>query len=265
MHKLSRQIRFSVNPFLDQTAVGDNSYSSKPCGEGLALYFALWVELQAQVNPDTGFVVNVVEIDKVIRKSAVGVFADFVTERFRNAKHVSLSDVCELLNQVWPVIDSGFGNAQLTALGLQLNPSRKIMIEMGNDPMIYFSEKFEFAAMHKLWNNSFTDKENFDVFGKCANPSGHGHNYVVEVTIEKEKLDESFRIGSFEDIVTKEFIDLVDHKNLNEDVAEFAETIPTVENIAAFAWQKLSEKIGSARLSKVTVWESDRTSCTYRG
>jgi len=265
MHKLSRQIRFSVNPFLDDTTVGDNSYSAKPCGEGLALFFALLVELEAQVDPQTGFVVNVVEIDKVIRKSAVGVFADFVTERFKQGMHVSLKDMYALLAQVWPVINNRFSNAQLTKLGLQLNPYRKISIEMGNQKMTYFSEKFEFAAMHKLWNESFTDEKNFEVFGKCANPTGHGHNYVIEVTIEKPEPDGSFKIGSFESLVKKEFIDLVDHKNLNLDVDYFGETIPTVENIAVFAWNTLSKKIDFARLSQVTVWESDRTSCTYRG
>jgi 6-pyruvoyltetrahydropterin/6-carboxytetrahydropterin synthase len=223
------------------------------------------VELQSQVDPDTGFVVNVVEIDKVIRKSAIGVFTDQVTEHFRNGKHVSLTDMYGLLAEVWPVINSGFGNAELTKHGLELNPSRKISIEMGNKTMTYFSEKFEFAAMHKLWNKSFTDEKNFEVFGKCANPSGHGHNYVIEVTIEKQKLDDSLQIGSFEKVVTKEFIDLVDHKNLNVDVPEFVDTIPTVENIAVFAWNVLSKKIDFARLSQVTVWESDRTSCTYCG
>ena len=265
MHNLSRQIRFSVNPFLEKTAVGHNSYSSKPCGEGLALYFALWVDLQAQVNPETGFVINVVVIDKVIRKSAVRVFADFVTERYRQSSHVSLSDMYALLSKAWPVINSQFGNTSLTKLGLQLNPLRKISIEMGNQTMSYFSEKFEFAAMHKLWNKSFSDEKNFEIFGKCANPSGHGHNYVIEVTIEKENIGDSFKIGAFEKIVSKEFINLVDHKNLNVDVAHFADTIPTVENIAVFAWNILSEKIDSARLSQVTIWESDRTSCTYRG
>ena len=67
------------------------------------------------------------------------------------------------------------------------------------------------------------------------------------------------------EIVTENFIDLVDHKNLNEDVKHFNETIPTVENIASFAWDCLSKKIDFARLSQVTVWESDRTSCTYTG
>jgi len=207
----------------------------------------------------------VVEIDKVIRKSAVGLFTDFVKERFRQAKHISLPDMYTLLAEAWPVINSGFGNAELTRLGLQLNPSRKISIEMGNDTMTYFSEKFEFAAMHKLWNKSFSDEKNFEIFGKCANPAGHGHNYVIEVTIEKQNPDETFKIGAFEDVVTREFINLVDHKNLNKDIAEFSGTIPTVENIAVFAWNSLSKKIDFARLSQVTVWESDRTSCTYRG
>ena len=265
MHKLSREIRFCVNPFLEETAVGDNSYSSKPCGEGLAMYFALLVDLESEVDVETGFVVNVVEIDKVVRESAVGVFSDFVRERFREGRHVSLADMFGALGEVWPVISGRFGSARLTKLGLQLNPFRKISIEMGNETMLYFSEKFEFAAMHKLWNSEFSDEKNFEVFGKCANPNGHGHNYVIEVTVEKENFDESFSIGAFESVVSDEFISLVDHKNLNLDVSGFADKIPTVENIAVFAWKVLGKRIDFARLSAVTVWESDRTSCSYRG
>lgn len=265
MHKLSRQIRFSVNPFLDETETGFNSYASKPSGEGLAIYFALWVELAAQADPDTGFVVNVVEIDKVVRRSSVGAISDFIKGRYRNCQNISLTDLYDVLRKNAPVISDKFGDAKLTSMTLELNPFRKITIETENNKMAYFSEKFEFAAMHKLWNESFSEEKNFDVFGKCANPSGHGHNYVIEVTVENQNFDESFGIGRLEKTVSEEFIDLVDHKNLNVDVDYFSAKIPTVENIAVFAWERLSKKITNARLSSVTVWESDRTCCTYSG
>lgn len=265
MHRLSRQIRFSVNPFLDETETGSNSYASKPSGQGLAIYFALWVELAATVDPDTGFVVNVVEIDKAVRRTSVGVISDFIKERYSQRQNISLADIYSLLREIAPAISDKFGDAKLISITLELNPFRKITIEMENNMKASFSEKFEFAAMHKLWNDSFSEDKNFDIFGKCANPSGHGHNYVIEVTVEKQNPDELFSIGTLEKTVSNEFIDLVDHKNLNVDVDYFSTTIPTVENIAVFAWERLNEKIADARLSSVTVWESDRTCCTYSG
>lgn len=131
--------------------------------------------------------------------------------------------------------------------------------------MIYFSEKFEFAAMHKLWNRDFSEQKNFDIFGKCANPAGHGHNYVVEVTVKAKEAQNKFSYGEFERVVDSEFIQAVDHKNLNEDTRFFKEHIPTVENISVFAWDSLKDKFADVSLHSVTVWETDRTSCTYYG
>jgi 6-pyruvoyltetrahydropterin/6-carboxytetrahydropterin synthase len=131
--------------------------------------------------------------------------------------------------------------------------------------MIYFSEKFEFAAMHKLWNDDFSEERNLEVFGKCANPAGHGHNYVVEVTVKKPVGGNGFGIGDFEKTVDDELIGVLDHKNLNVDIAEFSEANPTVENIAASAWNRLAGKFAEATLHCVTVWETDRTYCSYYG
>ncbi len=142
--------------------------------------------------------------------------------------------------------------------------------------MIYFSEKFSFAAGHKLWNDQFSKKRNLEIFGKCANPAGHGHNYVVEVTIKVSGVGgrgsgirdqgsgiRDFCIGDFERVVNDQLIKMLDHRNLNVDVAEFAKTIPTVENIAAFAWARLVGKFSGAALACVTVWETDKTRCSY--
>ncbi len=135
-----------------------------------------------------------------------------------------------------------------------------------NEPhVLYFSEKFEFAAMHKLWNDAFSSERNFEVFGKCAHPSGHGHNYIVDVTVSMPADVQGFEAGRFQQTVDTELIGLLDHKNINADLDAFRETIPTVENLAAFAWQRLVGKFDPATLHSVTIWESDRTYCTYRG
>jgi len=244
--------------------MGFNSYASKPCGEGLSFYFNLWVEVIGGLEPDTGFVVNVSRIDRSVRRFVVSIFDEHIKKSFDRGEHVSLMEIFEILRRAWGVLGDKFGSAKLSKLRLQLNPFRTVAIESEDIEVFYFSEKFEFAAMHTLWNDKFSKEKNFELFGKCANPAGHGHNYVVEVTVQRAGGDDDFRISDFENIVDDEFISLVDHKNLNADVAEFEEKNPTVENIAAFAWKRLAGKLGAGKLSKVTVWETDRTYCTYQ-
>ena len=265
MHKAGRQVRFSINPFLAKDSDGFNSFASKPAGEGLSIFFELSVEVAGEVEPSTGFVVNVIDIDKKVREFVVPIFAERIRENYRRGKHIGLLEIAELLRSSWGQLADKFGAAKISQLSLKLNPFRKVTIKPEDNKMIYFSEKFEFAATHKLWNDEFSDKRNFDVFGKCANPAGHGHNYVVEVTIKAREGEDSFRIGEFEKIVDDKVVKVVDHKNLNVDVAEFSKTNPTVENIAAFAWNKLAGKFGEAELDCVTVWETDKTYCSYCG
>jgi len=264
-HRLVREVRFSVNPFSAGGSDGFNSYSSKPCGEGLCFYFGLCVELAGEVDGETGFVVNVVDIDSEVRRSFVPIFADRIRESFAKGQTLSLCGLFEILTAGWSLLKDRFGERQLRRLSLLLNPFRKITIESEDCEMVYFSEKFEFAAMHKLWNDSFSEQRNMEVFGKCANPTGHGHNYVIEVTIKAAATGGEIEIGRFEKIVADEFVSMVDHKNLNVDVCEFGQMNPTVENIVSFAWKRLLGKFGSAELANITVWENDRTSCSYKG
>jgi 6-pyruvoyltetrahydropterin/6-carboxytetrahydropterin synthase len=265
MHKLSRRIRFSINPFLPQDCTGHNSYSSKPAGEGLSIFFELCVELTGEVERTTGFVVNVLDIDKQVRDVVVPIFGRRVREYFRRGEHIGFSGITEILRQTWRQLDGKSGSSQLSKLTLALNPFRKVALDSGDGKMMYFGEKFEFAATHKLWNDEFSDEHNLEVFGKCANPAGHGHNYVVEVVVGVPEGESDFRISDFERIVDDELIKIVDHKNLNVDVAAFGKINPTVENIAVFAWSKLVGKFSRAELHCVTIWETDKTWCSYCG
>ncbi len=265
MHTLARRVRFSINPFLSQDSIGFNSFSSKPAGEGLSIFLELSVELAGAVEPSTGFIVNVSDIDRHVRESVVPIFTERIQADFHKAKHIGFSDVAVLLRSSWSRLADKFGKAMLSRLSLKLNPFREVAMHSQDTGLIYFSEKFEFAAMHKLWNDDFSKQRNFEVFGKCANPTGHGHNYVVEVTIKKPIGDSLFSIADFEKIVDDELIKVVDHKSLNVDVPEFNKLNPTVENIAAFAWAKLAGKFGQTSLHCITVWETDRTYCSYYG
>ena len=262
---LGRQIRFSVNPFLPQDTPGHNAYCSKPAGEGVALFLQLDVEIVGPVDPQTGFVMNVVEVDRAARQFAVPVFAEKIRESYRQGRSVGFTETVRLLALAWGHLAEKFTPARLNQLALSLNPFRKITMDTATPATVRFSEKFEFAAMHKLWNDQFSDERNFEVFGKCANPTGHGHNYIVEVTVAVPSDGVGFQTGAFQKVVDSQLIDVIDHKNLNADLPEFGKTIPTIENLAAFAWSRLVDKFTGATLHSVTIWESDRTYCTYTG
>ena len=266
MHKLARQIRFAISPF-KAIVKGANSYCAKPTADGLSLFFALWVELKGSANKDTGFVVNVADIDRIVRNKAVGIFDEYVKNCLAvagTATNCGFEQIAQLLSQVWKTIEKDFLPAKIDSLTIELMPARKIGIKerMGN--MLYFSEKFEFAASHTLWNDKFSDSEIEKIFGKCANRKGHGHNYIVEVTIKKPTGGKPLAASDFERIVQQDFISIVDHKNLNADVEHFKKINPTVENIAQFAFKSLAGKLKPLQLDCVTVWENDRTFCSFR-
>ena len=266
MHTLSRQIRFSIDPFSDKQEMGRNSYASKPCGDGVGLYLALWVDLSSNLNPDTGFVVNVSQIDQVVRQHVVPLFTDSIQGVYRNQQSLTLVSLVRLLKQSWAVIQEVFGLQLIQQLRLDVNPNTQISIQSGEANMFIYSEKFEFAAMHKLWNDAFDQAANNEMFGRCANPGGHGHNYIIEVQVQCQcDLSQAGWKSDYQRVVKEKFLDLVDHKNLNTDVPEFKSLNPTVENLSLFAWQRLDGKVKNAKLFAVTVWENDRTFCSYKG
>ena len=265
MVRLGRLVRFSVTPFLKHHGPGFNSYTSKPAGEGLSIFLELAVELIGPLMPETGLLINVSDIDQAVRRHAVPVFTERICEHLRRGEHISFQKIAPMLVAAGERLRDKFGPAQVDRLTLKLNPFRKLAMDTKEPGMLYFSEKFEFAATHKLWNDSFSEQQNLDVFGKCANPTGHGHNYLVEVTAKTPAEGPVLEIGRFERIVDSQLMELLDHKNLNLDVPAFHDRVPTVENIAVFAWEHLAGKFDPAQLQCVTVWESDRTYCLYYG
>ena len=262
MHKLTRTIRFTLYPF-NGSEEGFNSYSSRPSGAGMGIFIALDVEVEGEVDNDTGFVINLVDIDTIARKTSIPIFVEAFQKRIAEGKNISLPYYCNILKQCFNKLERQFKRQSLTRLALMVNPYKKVTI-FKEGKMLLYSEKFEFAATHKLWNDNFTEAENFHHFGKCANPAGHGHNYIVEVTVGLEKPKE-FEATSFQQAVKDVFIDRLDHKNLSVDVPYFKENNPTVENITSYCWDLLIGKFTGASLYSITIWENDRAYCTYSG
>ena len=134
--------------------------------------------------------------------------------------------------------------------------------------MIFITRKIEFSAGHRLFNPDFSDEKNEATFGLCNNPNGHGHNYVLEVTLSGEVCDDTgmvFDLKELKKLTQREIIDKVDHKNLNVDVDYLKGIIPTAENLAIKFWEILEPKITKGRLYEIKLYESERNYVVYRG
>lgn len=134
--------------------------------------------------------------------------------------------------------------------------------------MVYVTRKSHFSASHRLYNPTFSDEKNDAIFDKCNNLHGHGHNYVLEVTV-KGLPDPStgyvIDLKQLRDIIELEIIDKVDHKHLNYDVPFLEGIIPTAENIAVIFWSILEKSIPMGTLHCVKLYESDNNFVEYFG
>ncbi|MFI5250986.1 MAG: 6-pyruvoyl trahydropterin synthase family protein [Bacteroidota bacterium] len=134
--------------------------------------------------------------------------------------------------------------------------------------MIYLTRKEYFCASHRLFNPKFSDAENLKIYGKCAYPNGHGHNYELEVTVAGEPDPETGMIldlKKISDIIKAEIIDKVDHRHLNFDIDFLDGIIPTAENLATVFWRLLAPKIYGGKLYSVKVSETTNNFAEYRG
>jgi 6-pyruvoyltetrahydropterin/6-carboxytetrahydropterin synthase len=134
--------------------------------------------------------------------------------------------------------------------------------------MVFVTRKGYFCSAHRLHNPAWSAEQNDRVFGKCNNPNGHGHNYAVEVTVAGEPDAGSGMVIDLKvlaDILEREVIDLVDHKNLNLDVDFMKGRIPTAENIAIAFWKILDPKITEGKLHSIRLYESENNIVEYRG
>jgi 6-pyruvoyltetrahydropterin/6-carboxytetrahydropterin synthase len=130
-----------------------------------------------------------------------------------------------------------------------------------------------FSASHYYWNESWTAEKNQQVFGRCANRNGHGHNYTVEVTVAGEPDPVTGFVVDLKwlkDVIEHEVLAAYDHRHLNLEVPEFAASklMPTTENIAISAWKRLEPAIalaGGAKLTRVRIYETPEIFAEFRG
>ncbi len=271
---LTRTVRFSINPRGLRDAPGgvsrdSNGYAGRPGFRGLARYFELDVACAGEPDKASGYFKDIKELDRAVRRVAVpaieracdqdetqspaGVLASFFGE-LNAALDGSLVEVC------W-----------------RLTPTYGVSMRVTDVNTVRLRQRFEIAAAHRLHVDALSDEQNRELFGRCNNPSGHGHNYVIEPELEiaaDAMGNGKFELATFERIVDEVILRPFDHTHLNIDTPEFdtrrGGVNPSVENIARVFFEKLKPAIAGAMspwgtLKSVTVFETEKTRATFAG
>lgn len=134
--------------------------------------------------------------------------------------------------------------------------------------MLFITKSVDFSASHRLFNPEWDFAKNQEVYDKCNNPNGHGHNYVLEVTVKgKPNPDTGYVIDlkKLKDILVKNVLIHLDHKHLNKDVDFLKGVIPTVENIAVLIWDIVKPHITGGELYKLKLYETPSSWVEYFG
>jgi 6-pyruvoyltetrahydropterin/6-carboxytetrahydropterin synthase len=126
---------------------------------------------------------------------------------------------------------------------------------------VYITRRERFSAGHTLFNADFSDEKNREIYGKCSNPSGHGHNYTMEVVLRGEPSPDTgyvFDLSELSSLVHKLVIDDVDHRNLNVDVDWLRGVVPTTENLVCAFWDRLDANLPQGLLHAVRLRETSK-------
>jgi 6-pyruvoyltetrahydropterin/6-carboxytetrahydropterin synthase len=131
----------------------------------------------------------------------------------------------------------------------------------------YLSRRYRLSASHRLYSDAYSEEQNYATYGKCANPHGHGHNYVIEVTVGGA-VDAGTGmvcdLGVLDGCVIKEVVTRFDHTNLNLDQS-FRQLVPTTENFCITIYELLAGAFRAAELVRVRVEETNNNSFEYAG
>ena len=129
------------------------------------------------------------------------------------------------------------------------------------------SRRYRFCASHRLDSPGLSEQENRDTYGKCNNPHGHGHNYVLDVTVSggvNRVTGQVAPVGLLDALVDECVLQAMDHRNLNAEVAEFTNLVPTSENLAMVIEKRLKDRwddrfsASGPRLENVRLLETRR-------
>lgn len=278
MIALTRTVRFCVSPGDDPAEPrvrGPNGYAGLPAMRGLGRYYELDVTCRGLADPVTGYFINIKDIDAAARAVALPEIARACLGADSSPQG---PEPAAVLEAVLPGLLSAL-KGSVERVRWRLSPFYSVEVDVKKSGKAVVRQRFEFAAAHRLHVTTLSDAENRALFGKCNNPSGHGHNYVVEPAVEVgingggQRGARTFTLTDLEAAVEEAVLRPFDHTHLNADTRAFGPggLNPSVENIAKVCFEALRPVVeqravglvGGARLLAVTVWETEKTSATW--
>lgn len=134
--------------------------------------------------------------------------------------------------------------------------------------MVYLTRRTTFSASHRLWSKQLTEAQNYAIYEKCANPNGHGHNYVLEVTVQGTPDPQTgmvLNLTELKEAINEQVVNWVDHKHLNYDVPWLEGYIPTTEVLVTRFWERLAKAFPGNLLYEVKLYETENNVASYRG
>jgi len=230
------------------------------------------------IDPATGMVINIKDVDAVLKGHVVGVLdgklLDEDVPAFRSMPATPENLVWFIWNSGRAALPSKSALARVT-----LWPNALFCAELSRihrleeAPMLTVTRTYDFSASHRLHSQALSKAENVEIFGKCNWENGHGHNYEVEVTLAGDPDPRTGQLGDWErldQVVDEEVLKPYDHKHLNYDTSDFQDLNPTSENLTKVVWDNLSrrleeEDLRGARLYRVAVRETARNYFEYYG
>ena len=255
MVELRRVVRVVIPPE-GAGSGGLNGHAGVPAMEGLGRFYEVEVVCRGEPDRRSGYLINIKDVDRAVRNEAP-LLARAIAEGWSQPRAASA-----LLGAV-----AGSLAAEVRSLTLRTSPYHSVEMPANERTVALIRQRFEFSAAHRLHVAELSDEENRRVFGKCNNPSGHGHNYELETCVAVPH-EGGTPAAAIERVVHDTVVRKFDHTHLNLDTPEFAGLNPTVENIARVVHGLLAPALrdgGLGELRSVRVWETPRTSAVYPG
>lgn len=263
---IRRRVRFSAA----------HSYQNMPLDNGLpgeqyrrihGHNYTVDLTCKGTLDQKTGMVVNITRINRELR-DILGPLDGSFLEQDHPEVAWGIPTTENLSVWIWQRMDCRIPGASLHLVEVREKEDLWASYLGEKDPMtVYVTRSFEFSAAHRLHSDCLSDEENLEVFGKCNNPNGHGHNYGLEVTVcgpLNPSRGTVCDIDQVDRIVMERVVERFDHKHLNFDVPEFQGINPTSENVAVVIWEIIFPELGDI-LHKVCVRETERNYFEYYG
>lgn len=267
MIKLTRRVSFSSGhrywlPFLtpEQNRRRFGRWAS-PYNHGHN--YVLDVTTAGSIDPSTGMVVNIKSIDDLLDEHIVARFEGKSINDEIVHFHATTPTLENMLVFIRDQLTFLPREVRLVGLRLEETPTLWANLDLVDDGswLMTLTRSYEFAASHRLFTPALSDAQNEELFGKCSNPAGHGHNYVLEVSVTGTPDPETGMMVDLQALdkeVNRLVVDRYDHKNLNEDLPEFNGRMTTSEAVAQEIWNRLDGHL-PATLQKVRLQETARS------